>query len=116
MLFAGTIYGFGLLWLDIRRVALRFRDLAEHVSQCRFVQVLVFAPLFLLTMDVLCAVALALRASARTHLRAVGSREFLRVWDWTKGELHRDRDATHLLEMACCDAAPRGGGSTAGWG
>ena len=98
MLLVGTVYSFGLLWLLLaRRVAPRFRDLAERVSTRRFVQVLVFAPLFLLTMDVL-----QLPLSLYQH--QLGLDYGLSVqswsswtWDWVKGELLGTAIATPLV-------------------
>ncbi|MEZ5417665.1 MAG: M48 family metalloprotease [Vicinamibacterales bacterium] len=98
MLLVGTVYGFGMLvLLLVFRVAPRFRDIAERCSQRRFVQVLVFAPLFLLTMDVL-----GLPLSLYQH--SLGLRYGLSVqgwgswfWDWTKGEIIGTAIATLLV-------------------
>ena len=87
MLVVGTLYGFVVLGLALAlRVAPRCRDLAERVSTRRFVQALVFAPLFLLTLDVV-----SLPISLYEH--SLGLRYGLSVqtwgswfWDWTKGE------------------------------
>jgi STE24 endopeptidase len=50
----GTIYGLIVLWLILRlKLAPKYRDWAERASSNRFVQVLVFAPLLILTIDVL---------------------------------------------------------------
>ena len=52
--FIGALYGFLVLLVILRwRVAPRFRDLAERVSSNRFVQLIIFAPLTLLTIMVL---------------------------------------------------------------
>ena len=88
MLVVGTLYGLGVLALLLTtRVAPRFRDLAERVSRRRVVQALVFAPLMLLTLDVL-----SLPVSLYGHhlqvqygLSVQGWASWL--WDWTKGEL-----------------------------
>jgi STE24 endopeptidase len=88
MLVVGTLYGFAALGaLLFLRVAPRVRDLAEHASQKRIVQVLVFAPLFLLTIDV---ISLPLGVFGQYLDRSYG----LSVqtwgswfWDWTKGEI-----------------------------
>jgi STE24 endopeptidase len=50
----GTIYGLIVLWLILRlKLAPKYRDWAERASSNRFVQVLVFTPLLVLTIDVL---------------------------------------------------------------
>src|SRR5271157_3976174 len=52
--FLGSLYGFLLLLVLLRwRVAPWFRDLAERVSSRRFVQLIIYAPLILLTIAVL---------------------------------------------------------------
>lgn len=88
MLVVGTLYGLGLLALFLAaRVAPRFRDVAEGVSHRRVVQALVFAPLLLLTLDVLSLpVALYghhLQVQYGLSVQGWGSW----FWDWTKGEL-----------------------------
>jgi Zn-dependent protease with chaperone function len=53
-IFIGALYGFLVLLVILRwRVAPAFRDLAERASSHRFVQLVVFAPLILLTIAVL---------------------------------------------------------------
>ena len=98
MLVVGTVYSFGLLWLMLaRRVAPRFRDLAERVSSRRFVQVLVFAPLFLLTLDVLqLPLSLYQQQLALDYGLSVQSWSSW-VWDWTKGEVLGTLIATPLV-------------------
>ena len=52
--FIGALYGFLVLLAILRwRVAPSFRDLAERASSHRFVQLIIFAPLILLTIAVL---------------------------------------------------------------
>ena len=52
--FGNTFYGFVVLLLVLWwRLGPKYRDLAERVSKRRFVQVLIFAPLLLLTVSVL---------------------------------------------------------------
>lgn len=88
MLIVGTIYGFVLLvgMLSLR-VAPRLRTLAEGMSGRRVVQALVFAPLFLLLLDVLTLPISAyeqyLNLSYGLSVQSWGSW----FWDWTKGEL-----------------------------
>lgn len=88
MLVVGTVYGFVLLVaLLALRVAPRLRTLAEGVSARRFVQALVFAPLFLLLLDVLSlpigVYGQSLDRSYGLSVQGWGSW----FWDWTKGEL-----------------------------
>ena len=88
MLVVGTLYGLGVLALLLTtRVAPRFRDLAERVSRRRVVQALVFAPLMLLTLDVL-SLPVSLyghRLQVQYGLSVQGWASWL--WDLTKGEL-----------------------------
>ncbi len=84
----GTIYGLIVLWLVLRlKIAPKYRGWAERASSNLIVQVLVFAPLLILTIDVL-----ELPENIYGHIvsRSYG----LSVqgwgswaWDWTKGEL-----------------------------
>jgi STE24 endopeptidase len=53
-IFIGAFYGFLVLLVILRwRVAPAFRDLAERISSRRFLQLIIFAPLILLTIAVL---------------------------------------------------------------
>jgi Zn-dependent protease with chaperone function len=88
MYVVGTIYGFAiLLALLYGRVAPRVRDLAERASRRRFVQALVFTPLFFLILDVLTLpVSIYGQALERRYgLSVQGWPSWF--WDWTKGEL-----------------------------
>jgi STE24 endopeptidase len=84
----GTIYGLIVLWLILRlKLAPKYRDWAERASSNRFVQVMVFAPLLILTSDIL---GLPQEIYVHTVLRNYG----LSVqgwgswaWDQVKGEL-----------------------------
>jgi STE24 endopeptidase len=52
--FVNALYGFLVLLFVLRwRIAPKFRDLAERVSKNRFVQLIIFAPLILLTISFL---------------------------------------------------------------
>ena len=83
-----TLYGIAILVvLLFLRVSARFRDLAERVSPRRFVQVIVFAPLLLILIDLL-TLPLSLyghqlQMSYGLSVQGWGSW----FWDWTKGEL-----------------------------
>jgi STE24 endopeptidase len=83
-----TLYGIAILVvLLFLRVSARFRDLAERVSPRRFVQVIVFAPLLLILIDVL-TLPLSLyghqlQMSYGLSVQGWGSW----LWDWTKGEI-----------------------------
>jgi STE24 endopeptidase len=82
------IYGLIVLWLFLRwKVGPKYRDWAEGSSKKLFLQVLIFAPLFILTLDIL---NIPLNIIEQWELRNYG----LSVqgwgswaWDWTKGEL-----------------------------
>ena len=88
MLVVGTVYGLAVLvLLLVARVAPRYRDLAERASRRRVVQALVFAPLLILTLDVL-----SLPLSMYGHhlqlqygLSVQGWASWF--WDWVKAEL-----------------------------
>jgi STE24 endopeptidase len=81
------IYGLVILWLFLSwKLGPKYRDWAEGASSKLFVQVLVFSPLFVLTLDIL---NLPLGLFEQWELRNYG----LSVqgwpswaWDWTKGE------------------------------
>lgn len=75
---------FGLLAL---RVAPRFRNLAERLSRRRFVQALVFVPLFLMTEQILeLPIDVYGHHVSRAYDQSVqGFGSWL--WDWTKGHL-----------------------------
>jgi STE24 endopeptidase len=84
----GTVYGIAVLVLVLAlRVSARFRDLAERVSSRRFVQVIVFAPLLLITIDLLSfplnVYGHHLQTSYGLSVQSWGSW----FWDWTKAEL-----------------------------
>lgn len=83
----GTIYGLIVLWLILRlKLAPKYRDWGERASSNRFVQVLVFAPLLILTSDVL---GLPEGIYAQTVLRNYGlSVQGWGSWGWdqAKGE------------------------------
>jgi len=84
--FVRFAYGLGVLLLLLRwRIAPRFRDWAER-SSTRLVQVIVFAPLFLLTLGVLGLpthfYGQWLERKYDQSIQGWGSW----FWDWTKGE------------------------------
>jgi STE24 endopeptidase len=80
-------YGLVVLWLILRlKLGPKYRDWGEKLSRGRFVQALVFAPLLILTMDIL-----GLPTELYGHwvsksygLSIQGWRSW--AWDWTKGE------------------------------
>src|SRR5579863_2010079 len=82
------VYGLVLLWLFLRwKLGPKYRNWAEGVSMKFVLQVLIFTPLFILTLDVL---SLPLNIIEHSITRSYG----LSVqgwgswaWDWTKGEL-----------------------------
>ena len=83
-----TLYGLALLVAVLAlRLGPRFRDIAERASRRRFVQVIVFAPLLLLSIDVL-SLPLGIygqhvRDSYGLSVQTWGSW----FWDWTKNEI-----------------------------
>jgi STE24 endopeptidase len=85
--FLDVAYSLLLLVLLLQlRVAPRFRDLAERAGDNSFVQTLVFAPLFLLTIDIL-----SLPTAIWSHLLALKYQQSIQNWgswlaDWAKGE------------------------------
>lgn len=76
-----------VLWLILRwKIAPKFRDIAERASSKRFVQALIFAPLFILTLDIL---QIPFGVYANWILRKYGISVQgwpSWIWDWTKNE------------------------------
>ena len=82
------IYGLIVLWLFLRwKLGPKYRNWAEGVSGKFVVQVLIFAPLFVLTLDILGIPLDAIQHSInrRYGLSIQGWGSW--AWDWTKGEL-----------------------------
>jgi STE24 endopeptidase len=84
----GTLYGIVLLVVLLAlRVSARIRDFAERVSSRRFVQVIIFAPLLLILIDILTLpfslYGHELQLSYGLSVQTWGSW----FWDWIKGEL-----------------------------
>src|SRR6266436_3366546 len=82
--FLGGLFLFLMLRLGW---AAKFRDIAENVSDKKWVQGLVFVPLLFLTLDVL-----KLPVSLYWHALSLHYRQSIQswgswFWDWTKGEL-----------------------------
>jgi len=88
MLVVDTLYGIVVLTILLMfGISRRFRDWAERASRRRFVQAIIFAPLLLLTMDVL-SLPLSiyghhLQQSYGLSVQGWGSW----FWDWTKAEI-----------------------------
>jgi STE24 endopeptidase len=81
------LYGLFVLWLILRlRLAPKYRDWAEKAASNRFVQAMVFAPLLILTMDVLSLPTdiyeNGLDRAYGLSVQSWGSW----AWDWTKSE------------------------------
>jgi Zn-dependent protease with chaperone function len=98
MFVASGLYGLAVLaivlWL---RISAGFRDWAERASRHRFVQVVIFAPLLLLTVDLL-GLPLTLYGhdlQVRYGLSVQNWGSWF--WDWTKGELIGTVIATLLI-------------------
>lgn len=88
LLLLNFVYGLVVLWVVLRwRLSAKYRDVAEKTSARRFLQVMVFSPLLILTID---ALSLPTGVYENWVQRAYG----LSVqgwgswfWDWSKGEL-----------------------------
>jgi len=90
--FVDTLYGLLILFAILHwRIGARFRDWAEGPEgkgpRRRFVQVLIFAPLLLVTLGVL-----ELPSDAYSHSLALQFQQSIQgwgswIWDWTKGGL-----------------------------
>ena len=80
------LYGFVVLWLVLQwKLAPRYRNWAEDLPR-RFVQVLIFAPLFTLTVDIL-ELPIGIFEnwiSRKYNLSVQGWGSW--AWDWTKSE------------------------------
>ncbi len=82
------LYGLLVLWLVLAwKLAPLYRDWAEKTSSRRFLQVLIFAPLFILTIDVLSLpISIFENWIERKYgLSVQGWGSW--TWDWTKGEM-----------------------------
>jgi len=87
-LVVSTIYGLIVLWLFLRwKLGPKYRDWAEGVSSKFLLQVAIFAPLFVLTVDIL-----ELPLSIFEHWESRNYGLSIQnwgswAWDWAKGEL-----------------------------
>jgi Zn-dependent protease with chaperone function len=84
----GFVYGLVVLWFILHwKLAPKYRDWAQRFSSKRFLQAVVFAPLLLLTIDVLTLPTEIygnwVERKYGISVQSWGSW----VWDWTKGEL-----------------------------
>jgi Zn-dependent protease with chaperone function len=82
------VYGLVVLLLVLRwKLAPKFRDLAERMSSRRFVQVLVFAPLIALALDIL-SLPTGIYENWIDRVYGLSVQGWASwFWDWTKGEL-----------------------------
>lgn len=81
-------YGLIALWLILRaKLAPMYRDWAEKISSRRLLQVLVFSPLFILTLDLLELPLGIYRHWLSTSYGLSISSWTIWFWDWTKTEL-----------------------------
>ena len=86
--FVSFFYGVLILVIVLRAgVAAKFRDMAESVSDRRFMQLLVFVPLLLLTISIL-----KLPTSIYGHSLSLKYEQSVQgwgswFWDWTKGQI-----------------------------
>src|ERR1700722_17936013 len=84
----GFFYGLCILWIILHfRLARKYRDWAERTSRNSFVQVLFFAPLFLLTVAVLGLPTDIWSYMVQKKYGLVIQGWGAWFWDWTKGEL-----------------------------
>ncbi len=85
---AGTVSApLVLTLLLVLRISARYRDWAERASRRRFVQALVFAPLLVLTIDVL-SLPLSLYGQSLQLSYGLSVQSWASWWnDWIKGEL-----------------------------
>jgi STE24 endopeptidase len=85
---ASFVYGLVVLWLILRwKIAPKYRTWAESSSSRRFVQALIFAPLLILTTDIL-ELPTGIYSNwldRKYGLSVQGWRSW--TWDWTKSEL-----------------------------
>ena len=85
--FLDVVYGLLLLVLLLQlRIAPRFRDLAARAAGDSFLQAIIFAPLILLTIDIL-----SLPTAVWSHRLALKYQQSIQGWaswlvDWAKGE------------------------------
>jgi len=86
--FVSYILGFIFLFLILRLgIAARFRDIAENVSEKRWVQGLVFVPLLFVLVDVLDLPVYMYWHHLSLHYQQSVQRWGSWLWDWTKGEV-----------------------------
>jgi STE24 endopeptidase len=85
---AGTIYGLAILAiLLVLRISAKYRDWSERASRRGFVQALVFAPLFVITNDVL-SLPLSIYSQSLQRSYGLSVQSWASWWgDWLKGEL-----------------------------
>ncbi|MGB8541703.1 MAG: M48 family metallopeptidase [Candidatus Acidiferrales bacterium] len=87
MALIGFVYGLFILWLVLQlRLAPRYREWAERFSAKRFVQALMFAPLFFITLGVLSLPAdiYEHQVSRRFGISVQSWSSW--IWDWIKGQ------------------------------
>jgi len=92
------VYGLVVLWLVLRwKLAAKYRTLAESKFSKRFLQAVIFAPLVMLTIDILELPTGIYQnwVSRQYGLSIQGWRSWF--WDWTKGEIVELIIATILI-------------------
>lgn len=80
-------YSVVVLWLLLRwKLGPKYRDLAENVSSRRFVQALIFAPLFMISFDLL-QIPFGIYRNWILRKYGISVQGWASwFWDWTKGE------------------------------
>src|SRR3984885_12648186 len=87
MALIGFAYGLFILWLVLHlRLPPKYRDWAERCSSKRFVQALVFAPLFFITLDVL-SLPIDIYEHQVSRRFGISVQSWSSwIWDWSKGQ------------------------------
>jgi|GEM_PF-86629 len=87
MALIGFAYGLFILWLVLTlRLPPKYRDWAERCSSKRFVQALVFAPLFFITLDVL-SLPIDIYEHQVSRRFGISVQSWSSwIWDWSKGQ------------------------------
>ena len=104
----GTLYGIALLVVLLSlRVSARIRDLAERVSKRRFVQVIVFAPLLLILIDILTLPLSIYGHELQMSYGLVGAGLGIVVLGLDQGRTHRHRHRHAVRLGSVCVPAPQ---------
>jgi STE24 endopeptidase len=87
MALIGFVYGLFILWLVLQfRLAPKYRDWAERFSSKRFVQAMIFGPLFFTTLGVLSLPIDIYEHQVSTRFGVSVQSWGSWIWDWAKGQ------------------------------